>query len=123
MYPNFYQFLELHKRTGDLISTATTFGVATDDGAIQWAGESLRHLLCKPSSIFDLSMWRLAFDIVRFIACAIRVLCEDGDLTIEAYVKREGYSAQFKDMFLVVCTRTRPRLCGRFGCVVNWYSP
>ena len=123
MYPNFYQFLELHKRTGDLISTATTFGVLTDDGTIEWAGESFRHLICKPSSIFDLGMWRLVFDIVRFNACATRALSEDGDPTIEAYVKREGYSAQFKNMFLVVCTRTRPRLCGRFGSVVNWYSP
>ena len=63
------------------------------------------------------------FDIVRFNACATRALSEDGDLTIEAYVKREGYLAQFKDTFLVVCTRTRPRLCGRFGSVVNRYSP
>jgi len=108
-----------------VISNATTFGVSTDDGTFEWAGETLRNLLCKPSSIFDPGMWRMVFDVARFNACGIRVLCEDGDPTIEAYVKKEGYSAQFKDMFLVVCTRTvtRPRLCGPFGSVVNCYSP
>lgn len=105
-----------------MLSNATTFGVSTDDGTVEWAGESLRHLLCKPSSIFDLGIWRMAFDIARFNACGIRVLFEDGDPTIEVYVKREGYSAQFMDMFLVVCTRTHPRLCGLFGSVTNCYT-
>ena len=120
MYPNFYRFLELHKRTGDLISNATTFSVSTDSGTFEWAGESLRNFLCKPSCIFDLGMWRMVFDVARLNACAIRVLSEDGDPTIEAYVKREGYSAQFKDMFLVVYTPAP--LCVRFGSVVNCYS-
>jgi predicted NAD/FAD-binding protein len=123
MYPNFYRFLELHKRTGDLISNATTFSVSTDGGAFEWGGASLQSLLCRPSSILDLAMWRMVFDIARFCLCAVRVLSEDGEPTIEAYVEREGYSAQFKDKFLVVCTRARPRICGRFGSVVNCYSP
>ena len=125
MYPNFYRFLELHERTGDLISNATTFSVSTDGGAFEWAGESVRNFLCKPSSVFDLGMWRMMFDIARFNVCAIRVLSENADPTIEEYVKREGYSAQFKDKFLIVCARTRPCLCGGFGSVVNCncYSP
>jgi predicted NAD/FAD-binding protein len=122
-YLNFYRFLELKKRTGDVISHSAIFGVSNEDGAFEWAGDTMQNLLCKPSSIFDLGMWRLVFDVLRFNACALRVLYEGGDPTIEAYVKKEGYSTQFTDMFLVVCTCTRPRLCGPFGSVVDRYSP
>jgi predicted NAD/FAD-binding protein len=115
IYRNFYRFLELQKLTGHLISNATTFSVSTDGGTFEWAGKSVLNLLCNISSITDLGMWRMVFDIARFKACAVRVLSEDGEPTIEAYVKREGYSTQFKDMFLIVCNRTHPHLCGRFG--------
>ena len=122
MYPNFYQFLELQKLTGHLIPSATTFSILTDGGASEWAGESMRNFLYNPSSIINLGMWRMVFDIVRFKACAVRVLSEDGEPTIETYVKREGYSTQFKDMFLIVGDRTRPRLCGRSGTDHNCNS-
>ena len=106
MYPNFYRFLELQKLTGHLMSNTTTFSVSTDGGAFEWT-ENVWNLLRTPSSVIDLGVWRMVFDMVRFYACAVRVLSEDGEPTVGEYVRREGYSTQFEDMFLVVCNRIR----------------
>jgi predicted NAD/FAD-binding protein len=121
MYPNFNRFLELHnlKRTGDVIENDMTFSVSGDGGAFEWAGDSLRNLLCKPSTIFDLRMWRMVFDIARFNASAVRVLSEDGNPTLGEYLKREGYSPQFGDKFLIVWTLSHPRSCDRFESFVD----
>jgi len=123
MYPNFRRFLELHKRTGDVIENDMTFSVSSDGGAFEWAGDSLRNLLCKPSTIFDLSMWRMVFDVARFNLSAVRVLSEDGSPTVGEYLEREGYSPQFRDKFLIVCTLSHPLLSHRFESVVDCYSP
>ena len=123
MYPNFYRFLGLQNLTGHLISNTTTFSASTDGGASDWAGKGVLNLLFDLSSLASLGMWRMVFDIARFKACAVRVLSEDGELSIEAYLRREGYSTQFKDMFLIVRNRARLCLCGRFGSDLNCYSP
>jgi predicted NAD/FAD-binding protein len=110
-YPNFLRFLDLHKRTGavEVIETEMTFSVSRDGGAFEWAGDGLRSVFCQPRRVFDLGMWRMLFDILRFNACAVRVLVEeDGDLSIGEYLRREGYSSQFKDDYLIVCHRTHP---------------
>jgi len=106
MYPNFNRFLELLnlKRTGDVVGNDMTFSVSGDGGAFEWAGDTLRNLLCKPSTVFDLSMWRMVFDIARFNASAARVLSEDDSPSLGEYLRREGYSPQFRDKFLIVCT-------------------
>ena len=101
--PNFLRFLELHKRTVEVIKTDMTFSVSRDGGVFEWAGASLRSVFCQTKRVFDPGMWRMLFDIARFNSCAVRVLGENTDITIGEYLKREGYSPQFKNDYLIVC--------------------
>jgi hypothetical protein len=102
-YPNFLRFLALQKRSVEVIKTQMTFSVSRDGGAFEWAGDGLRSVFCQPRRVFDLGMWRMLFDIMRFNACAVRVLTEKDGLSIGEYLQREGYSSQFRDDYLIVC--------------------
>lgn len=90
-----------------------TFSVSRDGGAFEWAGDGLRSVFCQPRRVLDLGMWRMLFDIVRFNACAVRVLsdADADDLSIGEYLQREGYSSQFKDDYLIVCFPFRFLFC------------
>jgi predicted NAD/FAD-binding protein len=101
-YPNFLRFLKLHSSI-EIIKTQMTFSVSRDGGAFEWAGDGLRSVFCQPKRVFDLGMWRMLFDIMRFNACAVRVLSEKDDLSIGEYLRREGYSSRFRDDYLIVC--------------------
>ncbi|KAH9980028.1 hypothetical protein BGW80DRAFT_1272690 [Lactifluus volemus] len=92
-YPNFLRFLKLHSSI-EIIKTQMTFSVSRDGGAFEWAGDGLRSVFCQPKRVFDLGMWRMLFDIMRFNACAVRVLSEKDDLSIGEYLRREGYSSR-----------------------------
>ena len=94
----------------EVIETDMTFGVSRDGGVLEWAGASLRSVFCQSKRVFDPGMWRMLFDIARFNSCAVRVLSEDGDPTVAEYLRREGYSRQFRDNYLLVCTRPHPLL-------------
>ena len=53
-------------------------------------------------------MWKMLYDILRFNACARRLLSEQRDreelrkLTIGAYLRKEAYSEAFIDNYLIV---------------------
>lgn len=56
-------------------------------------------------------MWRLIYDVLRFNACARRLIIgwnrltsplQDHEMTIGEYLRREGYSEQFSNDFLLV---------------------
>ena len=79
-----------------------TFSVSRDCGAFEWAGDGLRSVFCQPWRVFDLGMWRMLFDIMRFNASAVRVLTENEDVSIGEYLKREGFSSRFRDDYLIV---------------------
>jgi predicted NAD/FAD-binding protein len=91
-----------------------TFSVSRDGGAFEWAGDGLRSVFCQLRRVFDVGMWRMLFDILRFNACAVRVLTEDdgdGDVSIGEYLRREGYSSRFEDDYLIVCHPSHPPSC------------
>ena len=116
-YTNFSRFLELHKQTAESIEVKSTLSVLHHDrgDGVMWASESLGRTFCGLGSIFDLGLWRMLFDIARFNVSAARVFgeeSEDEDVSISEYLSREGYSPQFKDDFLLVCSLSHPRLCG-----------
>ena len=83
-----------------------TFSVSRDGGAFEWAGDGLRSVFCQRWRVFDLGMWRMLFDIMRFNVCAVRVLAENDDVPIGEYLRREGYSSQFRDDYLIVSLLT-----------------
>jgi predicted NAD/FAD-binding protein len=87
----------------EVIKTDMTFSVSRDGGEFEWAGASLRSVFCQTKRVFDPGMWRMLFDIARFNSCAVRVLGENTDISIGEYLKREGYSPQFKNDYLIVC--------------------
>ncbi|KAI0264008.1 hypothetical protein BC834DRAFT_287048 [Gloeopeniophorella convolvens] len=113
-YPNFLKFLGLHPDV-EILETSMTFSVSRDGGAFEWAGSGPRAVFCQPWRVFDSGMWRMLFDIMRFNACAVGVLKEKEDLSIGEYLEREGYSARFRDDFLIPMTAavwsTPPDLC------------
>ena len=110
-YPNFLRFLSLYPNLQSLIQpTEMTFSVTRDGGKFEWAGGSLASVFCQAARLLDKSMWRMLYDIFRFNACARRFIMSTGkqkdinsEMTIGQYLKAEGYSAAFRDNYLIVC--------------------
>ncbi|KIP06226.1 hypothetical protein PHLGIDRAFT_73035 [Phlebiopsis gigantea 11061_1 CR5-6] len=107
-YPNFLRFLSLYPELEAAIQpTEMTFSVSRDDGQFEWAGKTLGSVFCQPQRLFDRNMWRMLYDILRFNACATMLLLEPErkqDLSIGEYLEREGYSAAFRDDYLIPMT-------------------
>ncbi|KAL6302846.1 FAD/NAD(P)-binding domain-containing protein [Sparassis latifolia] len=113
-YPNFLRFLRQYPPLRERIrETCMTFSVSRDAGAFEWAGTSLRAIFCQRSRLLDPRMWRLLYDVVRFNACAPRLLVERNrrrgdsyteELSIGEYLRKEGYSNSFMDNYLIPMT-------------------
>lgn len=85
-----------------------TFGVSRDEGAFEWAGTSLSAVFAQGENILNPSHWRMIFDIIRFNQFALDLLQDEShadlDLSIGEYLDREGYSASFRDDYLIPMT-------------------
>ena len=102
-----------------------TFSVSRDEGQFEWAGSNLMTVFCQPSRLLDGDMWRLIWDVMRFNACARRLVVgwsesrknrntsrnnenleeenlEGEEYSIGEYLDREGYSDSFRDNYLIV---------------------
>jgi predicted NAD/FAD-binding protein len=82
-----------------------TFSVSRDNGTFEWAGSNLKTMFCQPSRLLDPKMWRLIYDVLRFNACARRLLVVSNDFddrSIGEYLDGEGYSNSFRDNYLIV---------------------
>ncbi|KAG5653758.1 hypothetical protein H0H81_010845 [Sphagnurus paluster] len=106
-YPNFLRFLRMHNSTAKVVQpTEMTFSVSRDGGTFEWAGKNLFTVFCQAKNLLDPGMWRLVWDVARFNATAGRILLE-GDTSnqsIGQYLDREGYSASFRDNYLIPMT-------------------
>ncbi|KAK8165531.1 hypothetical protein IWX90DRAFT_166474 [Phyllosticta citrichinensis] len=105
-YPNFQSFLKhLNVETN---KTEMTFGISRDQGKFEWAGTSLNAVFAQRSNIFRPSHWRMIFDIIRFNQFALDLLKDESsvslNLSIGRYLDREGYSAAFRDNYLIPMT-------------------
>jgi predicted NAD/FAD-binding protein len=86
-----------------------TFSVSRDGGHFEWAGSNLFTVFCQPTRLLDQNMWRLIYDVLRFNACARRLIIgwkKEADssflpLSIGEYLAREGYSDSFRDNYLI----------------------
>lgn len=85
-----------------------TFGISRDQGKFEWAGTSLNAVFAQRSNIFRPSHWRMIFDIIRFNQFALDLLQNEShvslNLSIGEYLAREGYSAAFRDNYLIPMT-------------------
>ncbi|KAK7525078.1 uncharacterized protein IWZ02DRAFT_222522 [Phyllosticta citriasiana] len=105
-YPNFQSFLKhLNVETN---KTEMTFGISRDQGKFEWAGTSLSAIFAQRSNLFRPSHWRMIFDIIRFNQFALDLLKDESsvslNLSIGRYLDREGYSAAFRDNYLIPMT-------------------
>ncbi|KAF2415968.1 FAD/NAD(P)-binding domain-containing protein [Tothia fuscella] len=108
-YPNFIPFL---KELGiEPIATAMTFGISRDSGSFEWSGTNLNSIFAQRSNIFRPQFWRMIFDIIRFNQFSLDLLSDtDGtlenevEMSIGEYLEREGYSATFRDDYLIPMT-------------------
>ncbi len=113
-YPNFLRFLKLYPALkAAIVPTEMTFSVSRDAGAFEWAGNNLRSVFCQPARLLDRRMWRLLYDVLRFNACARRLVAQPAcvgspEISIGQYLERNGYSDAFRDDYLIV--RTLPGL-------------
>ena len=88
------------------------FAISRDMGKFEWSGHNLSTVFSQRWRVLDPKMWRLIYDVLRFNACARRLIMgwnrltsplQDHDMTIGEYLRREGYSEQFSNDFLLVC--------------------
>jgi len=104
-YPNFLQFLKLKKIP--ILETEMSFSVSRDGGQFEWAGSSLTAVFSQISNLWNVSMYRTIFDILRFNAFATDLLdMEETEelptLSISTYLDRHNYSQDFRDNYLIV---------------------
>ncbi|KAF8968900.1 amine oxidase [Flammula alnicola] len=92
-----------------ILPTEMTFSVSRDGGTFEWAGKNPATIFCQPRRLVDPQMWRMVYDVLRFNVCARRVLTMPQDLaetgmSIGKYLNREGYSAAFRNNYLIPMT-------------------
>lgn len=83
-----------------------TFSVSRGEGKFEWSGSNLLTVFCQFIRLLDPRMWRMLYDILRFNACARRVLMDNSmsnEISIKDYLMQHGYSASFRDNYLIVC--------------------
>ncbi|KII86705.1 hypothetical protein PLICRDRAFT_113438 [Plicaturopsis crispa FD-325 SS-3] len=105
-YPNFLRFLKRFPSI-KILPTEMTFSVSRDNGLFEWAGNNLFTIFCQPTRLLDPDMWRLIYDVLRFNACARRLVMGtrvvgSPERSIGEYLSRENYSRSFRDNYLIV---------------------
>lgn len=100
-YPNFLNFLKTINVP--YFASDMSFAVTRDRGEFEWAGGSPSSLFAQRSNLLNPSHWRMVWDIIRFNSGALRLL-RSGDTgeSIGRYLERHGYSAAFRDNYLLV---------------------
>lgn len=88
-----------------------TFSVTRDKGAFEWAGDTIFTVFCQRKNLFRAAHWRMIWDVLRFNACARKLVEEDDDtdngidVSIGDYLAKEGYSDSFRDNYLIVSSQ------------------
>ena len=115
-----------------------TFGVSRDLGSFEWAGTTLSGIFAQRSNIFNLSHWRMLYDVIRFNQYALDLLrfadeseenptgasgapdkndvpAPPSQQSIGDYIEKNGYSDAFRDNYIVPMTAavwsTTPEKC------------
>ena len=82
--------------------TTMSFSVRSERTGLEYNGTSLNQLFSQRSNLARPSFWRMLRDILRFNREGPALSGVTGDLTsVEAYVRREGYSREFFEHYLV----------------------
>lgn len=101
-YPNLLKFLKILKI--DHIPSNMSFSVKREFGpSYEWSGNGIGSLFNGISCWTEwVSQFQLLWDLVRFNWLSVDVLSgPEGDLTIQEYLSRHGYSDSFKRNYLL----------------------
>jgi len=105
-YPNFARFLNMCGIPWQ--PTEMTFSVSRNRGAFEWAGKNLFTIFCQASNLFNPSIWRMIWDVLRFNAAATMDLSSKTDVfrdrSLGQYLREEGYSDGFINDYMLVST-------------------
>lgn len=78
-------------------SLSRTFG--NGRRRFEWAGDNISTVFTQRQRLLDPGMWRMVWDVLRFNACARKVLYDAGkstfDMSVGEYLQREGYRYAF----------------------------
>jgi predicted NAD/FAD-binding protein len=75
--------------------TEMSFAVSIDRGDYEYAGKDLPALFAQPENIFRRRFWSMFAGVLRFYRNAPRDLAELGDISLDDYLQRGGYSQSF----------------------------
>ncbi len=95
-YPNLtamFRTLEL-----DTVASVMSFAVSLCDPDLEWAGSSLTTLFAQKRNLARPGFWRMLQDTLRFNRATAAALPA---ITLGAYLRHEGYSAEFRDWYLL----------------------
>jgi hypothetical protein len=100
-YPNLtalFRHLSVATRASEM-----SFAVSMDDGRLEYAGTDLAGLFAQRRNLLRPRFWSMLYDLLRFYRAAPRDLATlaDGEVTLGAYLAREGYGAALRDDHLL----------------------
>ena len=100
-YPNltrFFEHLGVPARDADM-----SFSVQVRDADIEWSGTSLDSVFAQRKNLASPKFLRMLADVLRLSRNAERLLADPtvSSLTLGELMKREGYSDQFTDWYLI----------------------
>ncbi|MBY8977548.1 FAD-dependent oxidoreductase [Rhodobacteraceae bacterium NNCM2] len=100
-YPNLtsmFAHLDVPTKWSDM-----SFGLSMDDGAFEYACDSLDKLFAQRMRVMDIRHIRMLRQILRFMKTAPRQLAagELDGLSLGEWIAREGYGDWFRDRFLI----------------------
>ncbi|MEQ1694212.1 MAG: NAD(P)/FAD-dependent oxidoreductase [Hyphomicrobiaceae bacterium] len=94
-YPNLTAlFAELGVLTD---ATEMSFAVSLESGGFEYAGSDLPGLLAQPGNLLKARFWAMLRDIRRFYRNAEGDVAQLGDVDLDTYLDRGGYSRAFRD--------------------------
>lgn len=100
-YPNltrFFERLNIPAHDADM-----SFSARVDDDDIEWSGTDLNTVFAQRKNLVNLRFLKMLADVVRFDRQASALLADPSTatLTLGELLDREGYSATFRDWYLV----------------------
>lgn len=100
-YPNLIALFKLLKL--DTPASDMSFSVKLPHLDLEWAGANLRTLFVQKRNLIRPGFWRMIRDILNFNKRSHALLAElrGSRLTLGELIAREGYSAEFRDWYLL----------------------
>lgn len=98
-YPNFIQLLDEIGQASQ--ASDMSFSVQAESGDLEYCGSSLNGLFAQRRNLLRPAFLRMLRDILRFNRAASDDAAASADESIGAWLARGGYSAEFRDWYLL----------------------